>query len=221
MRYCEKCNVSVTGQLLQCPLCQGPLTGEADREGNVFPEIPLTGNPFWLIVRLLLFGTIVVCTVCIAVNVIFPERGWWSLLVGAGLCSGWITVGLAIRKRGKPLKAILWLVCAGSVIIFLWDYCTGLIGWSIDFVLPILYTCTMIAIFVIARLMHRRIQDYLVYLILNILLGLIPLILLLTGAVHTVYPSLVCVVVSVIYLSALILFAGNALKEEWIRRMHL
>ena len=58
-------------------------------------------------------------------------------------------------------------------------------------------------------------------LILNILLGLIPLILLLTGAVHTVYPSLVCVVVSVIYLSALILFAGNALKEEWIRRMHL
>lgn len=221
MRYCEKCNVSVTGELRQCPLCQGTLTGDADREGNVFPEIPLIRNPYWLIIRLLLFGTIVVCTVCIAVNFSFPERGWWSLLVAAGLCSGWITVGLAIKKRGKPLKAILWQVCVGSVIIVLWDYCTGFTGWSIDFVLPILYTCAMVAIFIIARLMHRRIQDYLVYLILNILLGMIPLILLLAGVIHTVYPSLVCVVVSVIYLSALVIFAGNALKEEWIRRMHL
>lgn len=221
MRYCEKCNVKLTGEIRRCPLCQGTLTGEADREGNAFPDIPLTRNPHWLLVRLLALATVVSGAVSLAVNVILPEQGWWSLVVIAGLLVGWLTVGIAVKKRRKPLKAILWQECIVSALIFVWDYRTGYVGWSVDFVLPVLYTCMTFAMFVIARLMRLRVQDYLFYLTLNILIGLVPAALLLLGVIRTVYPSVICAAVSVIALSALVLFVGSALKDELIRRMHL
>ncbi len=221
MRYCEKCNVKLTGEITICPLCRGPLTGEADREGNAYPDIPLTRNPYWFLVRLLALATVAAGSVSLAVNVIFPERGWWSLVVIAGLLSGWLTVGIAFKKRRRPLKSLLWQECIVSAIVFGWDYGTGYVGWSIDYVLPVLYTCMTFAMFVIARLTHLRVQDYLLYLLLNSLIGLIPAALLLAGVTRMIHPSVICTVVSVISLSALILFVGTALKDEFIRRMHL
>ncbi len=209
------------GTLPCCPLCQGPLTGEPDQNEEIYPLIPSSEKPHQLLFRQLALSTVIAVVVCIASLLCLPEHRMVALSVIAGLASGWLTVGIAVKKRAKPLKAVLWQVCVLSILILAWDYGTGCRGWSLNYVLPILYTCTMLAMAVIARLLHLRSSDYLLYLLLNILLGLIPLALLLCGILRAVYPAVICAAVSVIFLSVLILFQGSALKDELLRRLHL
>jgi len=181
----------------------------------------LTGKPHQLLFRLLILGTVTAMVACAAVLFCLPEHGVAALSGIAGLASGWLTVGVAVKKRGKPLKAVFWQVCVLSILVLAWDYGTGYRGWSLDFVLPVLYTCTMFAMALIARILHLRASDYLLYLVLNILLGLIPLVLLLCGVLRVVYPAVISAAVSTIFLAALILFEGHALKGELMRRFHL
>lgn len=221
MRYCEKCGVHVLGTLRSCPLCQGPLGGEPDPAEDVFPPVPLLGRLHAPLLRLLVLLTVTGAAACGAVLLCTPRYGWAALSVLAGLASGWLTVGIAINKRKKPFKAVFWQICSLSLLAVAWDWGTGFSGWSLDFVLPVLYACTMLAMTVIARLLRLQVQDYLVYLMMDILLGLLPLLLLLRGTVRVVYPAAVCVAVSLVLLAVLVLFEGPALRGELRRRLHL
>jgi len=185
----------------------------------VYPDIPFTGHP--LLFRLLTLGTVAAAVICASVLLCLPEHGAAALSAMAGAASGWVTVWIAVKKRARPLKAVFWQACALSALVLAWDYGTGRRGWSVDLVLPILYICTMLAMAVIARVLRLGPSDYLLYLVLNILLGLIPLVLLLAGALRVRYPSVICAAVSVILLAALVLFEGPALKGELLRRLHL
>ncbi len=221
MRYCEKCGVRVLGTLRSCPLCQGFLSGEPDPAENVYPDIPLSGKLSAPLLRLLFLAAAAAAAVCGAVVLSVPRYSWLALSILAGLGSGCLSVGIAVLKRKKPFNAVFWQICILSLLAAAWDYGTGFRGWSLDFVLPILYACTMLAMAVTARLLRLQVQDYLVYLVMDILLGLLPLLLLLSGALRVAYPSAVCVAVSLILLAVLVLFEGPALKGELLRRLHL
>ncbi len=221
MRCCEKCGVRITGSPPCCPLCQGPLAGEADGGGDLYPELPLTGKPHQLLFRLLVLGTVIAAVGCIAVLLCLPGHHAAALSGLAGLASGWLTVGIAVKKRAKPLNAVFGQACVLSMLVLAWDHGTGWRGWSLNYVLPVLYTCTMLAMAVIARVLRLSPTDCLLYLVLNILLGLVPLVLMLAGALRVVYPAVICAAVSVILLAVLILFEGRALKSELLRRLHL
>ncbi len=220
MQYCEKCGVYVMGTLQNCPLCQGPLSGESDPEGDVYPNIPLSRLSH-VLPRVLILASAIAAAACTTVFLVSPRFQWEALAVLAGLGSGWFTVGIAVKKRKKPFQAVFWQICALSLLAVAWDVGTGFRGWSLDFVLPILYVCTMLAMTATARILHFQVQDYLVYLMMDILLGLLPLLLLLCGVLRVVYPAAVCIAVSLVLLAALILFEGPALKGELLRRLHL
>lgn len=221
MQFCDKCGVHVIGTLRSCPLCQGPLSGEPDPSEDVYPHIPLSSRLYAPLLRALILASAIAAASCVAALLIWPRFRWAALAVLAGLGSGWLTVGIAVKKRKKPFQAVFWQICALSLLTVAWDLGTGFLGWSLDFVLPILYACTMLAMTVTARILHLQVQDYLVYLVMDILLGLLPLLLLLCGALRVVYPAAVCVAVSLALLAALVLFEGPALKGELLRRLHL
>jgi len=213
--------VYVLGSAPGCPLCQNPLPGEGAGEEDVYPNLPFVKKPHQLLFRLLVLGTVVVAVLCVAAFLCLPVFRVAALAVLAGLASGWLAVGLTVKRRGKPLKAVFWQVCVLSVLALAWDFGTGWRGWSLDFVLPILYICAMAVMAVVALVLRLGPADYLLYLVMNILLGFVPLVLLLVGALGTPYPAVVCAAVSVVFLAALILFRGPALKGELLRRLHL
>jgi len=185
----------------------------------VYPDIPFAGRQ--LLFRLLALASVTVVVLCAAVLLCAPEFHVAVFSVIAGLASGWLAVGIAVKKWGRPLKAVFWQVCILSLLALAWDYGTGWRGWSLDFVLPILYICTLLAMAVIARVLRLGPSDYLLYLVMNILLGLVPLVLLLGGTLRVKYPAVICAAVSVILLAVLVLFEGPALKGELLRRLHL
>lgn len=220
MYYCRKCGFSLTGTAQQCPFCQNELVGEPEEE-DVFPYIPFKEKPHWLLIRLLALGSIIAAGACMAVNVSLPKSGKWSLFVAAGLVSVWISGGIACRKRSNLPKAVFWQICIDSLLTLAWDYWTGFWGWSVNFVLPVLYSCSLLAMFLLIHFMKLPPQDCLFYLILNILLGFVPLILLLCNVLWVPYPSAICLFVSIVSLAILLLFHGKELMGELERRFHL
>lgn len=220
MLTCKKCGVTLSGAPERCPLCQGDLSGSPDGEEQ-FPVIPAPAHPHRTLIRFIALGTVAVAAGCVSVNLSFPHRGWWSFFVVAGVASFWLNFAIVIRKLGNIPKTILWQVSLVSALALAWDFATGFRGWSIDYVLPVICSCAMVAMAVIARIMRLRIEDYIIYLVLDSILGIIPLTLILLGSLRTVLPSAICVAVSVVSLTALLLFEGPALRHEILRRLHV
>lgn len=220
MLYCDKCKINLAGDYRQCPLCQANLTGSPETVGTELPKIQPPSNRNHLLLRLIAFATVVAAAICVAVN-LSVGGDWWSAFVIAGIASLWLIFGVSVKKRGNLSKSILWQVLVVSLLALAWDLWTGFHGWSIDYVLPILCTCSLIAMSVTAKITRLRVEDYILYLVLDSLCGLITLALALSGALRVVYPSAVCVAASIIFLAALLLFEGRALRDELIRRLHL
>jgi hypothetical protein len=219
MLFCEQCQVHVEGALHRCPLCQGPLSGQPGE--NAYPVLPQAKSSLGLSLRLAALATVAVAAVCFAVNYSLPHTGWWSVFVFAALASTWLVLGVTVRKRGSPMKAVVWQLGVISAVTLLWDLCTGFAGWSLDFVLPIFIPCAQLAAFIVVKALGLRPAEYLFCLTICILVGFVPLILLLCGTLGTVYPSVICVSISLVALAGLLLIKGKELKDDAVRRLHL
>ena len=114
MRSCGKCKISVAGALRRCPLCQGDLTGEPERD-NPFPWLSYSRR-YSFFLRMVAFAGVVAAAVCIAINLSLPSGGWWSMFVVAGLGSLWLTLWFVAKKRTNIPKTILWQVAVISLL---------------------------------------------------------------------------------------------------------
>ena len=195
MQQCRKCRVNVDGDKGRCPLCQGELTGE--RERDMFPRIaePRFGSEF--LIKLISFIAISAIVICAATDYLLSGRLSWSVICIAGVICAWLTTSV------------------------LWDRFTGWRGWSLDFVLPCACVCATVSIFIIAKVLKMKSGEYILYLIIGGFYGLLPLICLFAGLVKINYPSVICAVISVIFMAALFLFRGRSTTPEIERRFHL
>ena len=221
MLYCKKCGVSVDGNPDFCPLCQGELSGVAENASK-YPIIKKKNNGFSLSVKICVMLSITAVVICAVINYCLTRSllGWWLYVLGAVL-SFWLSFGAAVKRRGNIAKSIFFTTFVAVFIMCVWDFCTGRRGWSLDFVLPIASCAAMLSMAVIAKIQRLPIEQYIYYLILDIIFGVVPLILILCSVVKFLPLSLACVAASVLSLSALLIFEGKALKAEIIRRTHL
>lgn len=222
MLRCEHCKVDLPGEQARCPLCQNKPVGKSDGSGNRFPRLP---NPRRTVSRVLIawlaFGSVCAAAICVMINLIMPAGGWWSLFVIAGIASLWIDVSLIVKKRKNLPKNILWQVIIVTLIAFLWDFLTGFSGWALNFVFPILCSCALLAMTIVAKACRLDTQDYILYLVIDCVLGIVCFILILTGAVRVVIPSAISFGASIVFLAFLLFFEGKALWTEIQRRFHL
>ena len=214
MKYCEQCKVSVTGQRSRCPLCQSVLRDEGEPYEEVFPVIPTVYNRFQFFFKLLIFASAVI-------NLLLPQSGVWSLFVLGGIGCLWVFLFIAVRKRNNIPKNILWQVAVTILFCLLWDLFTGWHGWSVDYVVPSICVAAMAALAVTAKVFRLVVGDFLFYLLISVLFGILPVISILLGWVQVLYPSLICVGCSLVSLAAVLIFQGENMKREWRRRMHL
>ena len=221
MLTCRNCKIRLPGKYRRCPLCQGDLEGKPEETGNVFPVISDHSNAYHALLMWLAFGSVAAATVCMTVNLILPSGGWWSLFVVCGIVSFWISLALVLKKRRNVPKTILWQVCVLTLLAYLWDQFTGFKGWSLNYVLPILCTSAMVAMSVIAKVRKLDIQNYILYLIIDCIFGILSFTLLIIGRTTVVIPSAICFATTIIFLAALLFFEGKALSAEIQRRFHL
>ena len=139
----------------------------------------------------------------------------------AGIGCACVSVWVGVLKKANLLKNIIWQLLIVSVCAVLWDAFTHWHGWSIEYVFPITCLVAMIAMAVVARVTHTPASEYLIYLVLDALFGVIPVIFLLTGILKVTYPSVICVGGSVISVLALLCFQGENMRRELHKKLHL
>lgn len=219
MRYCEKCRVKVRGAETLCPLCQHRLSGEA--EERVYPLVPTVYRQYETFFKVLILFTIAAGVVCAAVNLLLPRSGYWSVFVALGILCFWISLAYAVRKKDNIPKNITVQVFIVSVLSFGWDWLTGWRGWSLNFVIPIACSVALLSLAIVAKVMKMPPGDYIAYFIVDIVFGIVPLVFYLTGLVSIATPSVVCISLSVLSLSALIVFEGKNMTEELSKSFHV
>lgn len=221
MRSCDKCHVTLEGNWDYCPLCQGEVRGEPDEGRELFPDIPTVSKRYSMLFKWLLFGSAAAGILSVTIDVLVPTPVWWSLFVLLGIGSMWLTLAIVVHKRANILKTVLYQVVAVSLLAVCWDAVTHWHGWSLEYVLPIVCAAAMIAMAVVARVQNLRLEDYVIYIVIDAIFGIVPAVCLFAHAVTVRIPSVVCVAVSVLSLAALFIFAGGRIRSELTRRLHM
>lgn len=124
-------------------------------------------------------------------------------------------------------RADLHLLLLVSALLVFTDWFNGYTGYSLDLVVPILCCVALVCNFIFAFLRSRFTANALVYLLMNIGIGVLPYILLFfridySGRLdaHSL-PWVICLIVSVITFLGLVIFRGRALKNEIVKRLHM
>lgn len=219
MKHCEKCGVNIRSIGKRCPLCQSRLSGDGDEA--MYPHIATTFEIHKLFIKLLILGTVTLSAAAVVVNLILPQTGFWSSFVVLGVVCFWISFVMAYKRRNNLPKNITTQVVLISLLCFFWDYVTGWHNWSVDYVLPIACGVGMLALGILARVLNLPKGDYITCMVMDIVFGTVPLILFLCGKTIVAIPSLICAGLSVVAFAFILLFEGNDIREEIVRRLHI
>ena len=79
----------------------------------------------------------------------------------------------------------------------------------------------MISMAIISKIRKFRIEDYILYIIIDGLFGVIPILFILFGFLDVLYPTVICISTSIISLSTIIIFEDKKLMAEIKRRLHV
>ena len=225
MKLCDACKVRVIGTQEQCPLCGRHLSEvdnvtEITTEEEIFPYIPTIYKTHHLIFKVMMFISVALIVISIAANLMFGTKHWWSFFIIAGVACFWLSFYVAFTKRKNIPKNVLYQVVMISLIVVLWDYITGWRGWSVDFAIPILYFSDLLVLYILSKILHSDVDDYMIYMVIGAVFGIVPILFYLFGWLNFALPSIICVASSILFLSAVIIFQGEKIKEELRRRLH-
>ena len=222
MKYCNTCKVNIRGMKERCVLCGNTLITKDNKTGteDIFPVVP----PYYksrMAMRILLFISLSTVVVSFAIRMIFPTSFNWPIFVLFGIASAWLSMAIIIIKGKSINKVILWQATFIPVLAIFWDWQTGWRGWSVDYLIPILYLAAEVVMYVTAKITKLRIRDYISYAFLGGIFGIVPILFILFKWVNTPYPSIICAAISLIFLMAVFIFHGHHIKHELNKRMHI
>ncbi len=219
MKHCDKCDIDVRGEALRCPLCQHALTGEGTR--NEFPKVKSLYEKYNRIIKLCILSTSALAIISVAVNALIPQSGKWSLFVVFGVICAWITAYICIRKWKVLSQNITTEAVIVSVLCVIWDAFTLWHGWSVDYVIPIVFSCALLGLFIMTKILKIRMNDYVFSTVICAVFGLVPLVLWLSGVTRILIPSAICVALSTLSLITLILYDRQELILTLTKKFHV
>lgn len=221
MIYCRKCRVNINGSKRCCPLCRSELIGEKNLAPDVYPDIAAQRYSRGFALRLTGFIAVCLAVIDFAVCILIRADMWIALAILAAIGCLWINITVGIIQRKHIFRNFTWQLFSISVFAVLWDLCTTWRGWSIDFVIPISCIVSMLSMVVISKIKKIPAGDYLLYVALDAVYGIVPVIFIFTEVLNVRYPSIICVACSIVSVAALILFEGRRMVYEIRKKMSL
>ena len=227
MKTCPHCHIQVGGDTGYCPLCQNRLTGE-EPSTPWFPPTAPRIHRATLFYKIVSFVTLALTVVAGVFDFLLLETPHlhFSLLMLVWVVAGLMVLRVLLRRRYNGPRLVFNLLLLLSVLIIFTDWFTGYTGYSLDLVVPILCSVTLVCNFIFAFLHSRFTANALVYLLMNIGVGVLPYLLLFfrvgKGRIdgHSA-PWAICLIISVITFLGLVIFQGRALRSEIEKRLHL
>lgn len=167
------------------------------------------------------FVCLAAAVLCGMINYMTLKTLNWFWFAAAGCFCAWLVVSVAYTKRRNILKNEMWELLLITGIAVLWDNFTGWRGWSVDFVFPFGAMAVLGSIPVIARINHLEPEEYLFYLVQAGIAGCVPIILVWTGIIRFVHPSVICSGISFLVLAGLFIFQKKSTVGEFRKKLRM
>ena len=220
MKYCSKCRVNVAGSRDKCPLCQSKLKDIGGDKVERFPKIKKQKSRMDFVCRLIITILIGIIAICAVVNYVLPQSGLWYRFVIGGAITVLIMWFIVVSKYKNVLKCILYETITIGITVITWDYFTGMNGWSVNFVVPCVFSVGPIVMEILTKALNIANEEHIVYLISLTIFGIVSGVLLLNDFVKIGLPSIICVCINSVLLLALVVFEGKNMWNEFKRRLH-
>lgn len=221
MLYCPKCRVTINGYKRRCPLCGSKLDGIPDRIHEAYPKIPVKQPPHYFVLRLLSFLAIISSFICLAVNILVPTEIFWAFIAVCGIACVYVTLVIGILNHRNFLHNITRELFLITIIAFFWDFFTGRYGWSLDYVWPCCCSAVLLILLILLRFFNNKYEYYAFNIIIVCIYGLLPFIVLCMHKIHVGWPALVSGILSIVTLTAYIIFDTKNTKNQMSRKFHL
>ena len=219
---CPQCGVAFTGNRPTCPLCGMPTIG-AKVLPSRYPHLPRRVNYTRRFLQICALATAAIAICCVIVNYMMSDLITWSLFVLLGIGSFWAGILAFLRGKRQIIKSMMWQMLAIFVLSLIWDILGGFSHWSLDFVLPILSACVLVALALYGRIARLSASDYLVYALSCAAISLGSVVLLFSGSsmIQVKLPAMISGGLSIFFLLSLLIFEGRIVLAELRRRLHL
>jgi len=219
MRNCPHCNVKVGGDRTECPLCQSPLLGEGEMEYWPKPSHLKQASVFKKIVDFILMS---IATVVLVLD--------FMIIDGAHKHIGLLAVGLMfsvyhlvlhfIRRKTNIPRIIFQSYVVATIFICIAGWYLGFMTVAVNYIMPILCSGALLANFIFSFIDTRITEDSLVYILLNIVVGVVPyVIIFMKGKAPITWH--ITLIISVITFLGLVVFKGGKVFKEMQKRLHI
>ena len=221
MLYCDNCKITIRTEHKCCPLCHGGLSGAASIDDSIFPDIPAPKKRQISFFSMLTFCCVLAFIFSYLVNNIIPIASKWFIYVIGGICLVWIVLVWGKSKRKNLLKNTIGQMIIIGVGVGICDVFIGWKGWAVDYAWPILIFLSLIINVFITWLKKLQGSDYMIYLLMNCIFGLIPLLLLQLNIVKFIFPSIICSGFAMVLLAVLVIFRWDQVRQELVKKFHM
>ena len=221
MSKCKQCGVFVRDDTGVCPLCKCVLDTDGEAE-NKYPDIWAKNHVMKLIIRIYLFVAIVTESLLIALNYIYFNGLYWSVIVGVVLAYIYLTLAYTVSysRSGYRMKIIVG-VAGGILLLYVIDHVLGNNGWSINYAFPAALLATDVAVLFLIIFNRRNWQSYLSFQIVMIIFSLIPVIFSLIGYMTVPSMAYLALAVAVFLFLGTVIIGGKRATTELKRRFHI
>ena len=138
-----------------------------------------------------------------------------------GLFVGWITVLTTMYLRNNLLKVITWEVIVAIVVDVYIDIKTGFKGWSVNWMIPLTLIALAIATIIIAHVLKLRLDEYILYIVMDIVMALLQIIFIKNGKNTFPWPAVISIMAYLIMLAAVLIFRFRDLKNAFEKMFNM
>ena len=216
---CTHCNIEVGSNTKICPLCQSPLIGETEEEYWPSPRELRHQSILW---KIFLFVSWVSMALCFFIDFLFVEQKHfhWSPIVIVWLIVIIMMLSHFIRCHRSVPRIVFTTMIVFSILMFFTGWYGGFRANSIDYILPIVCCVTLVLNFIFSFIDASFTENSLLYLLLNIVVGIVPYVALLIHRGHAPMAWTITLLLSVITFIGLAVFKGKTMLSEVHKRLH-
>lgn len=222
MKYCRECGVGVRGEGALCPLCRSELLGPPEEGAYAaYPKIEMRSGKYAAVAKPMLYASLCVGLLCLFVNLITLPDVLWSLIVMTGILFLWETVGLMILSQKNIGLKLLAQMLAAMIVLITIDAVTGWRGWALGYVVPFVIIASSGAMTTILYIKRTQWREYMLFQLVIMLNGFIPVILFWCGLTNVLWPGAVGALYSTFSLDAMVIFFDKQVANELRKRFHV
>ncbi|WP_026651925.1 DUF6320 domain-containing protein [Butyrivibrio proteoclasticus] len=213
MQICPKCKVNIRGEKSCCPLCQSQLKKVEGELSPAFPTLKKKKISNITFIKVCTFLFVALEIIFFALHYVTQRQFSFFPIMILGTLVVWLTLITTIYLKNNMIKVITWEVIVAIIVDVYIDKATGFNGWSLHWMVPATLVALAIATITIAKMLKLRLDEYILYIVFDLLMALSQMIFIRLGQNRFIYPAVFSITFYLILTAALVIFRFRDLKN--------